>query len=474
MRSLQWLVLLLILAAVGGLLTACDAIAADDASGALRASGVVEIVEVAVSSELAGRVVEVLVQEGDQVRAGAPLFGLDDALMRAQHAQAITALETALANRDAAELALGAARAAVDSALAGVDLAAVQYELALTVARRDAFPDRSEAWARAVPREFELPVWYFEEAERFSAAEVELEAARGMLELERENLEATLAQASSADLRAAEIRLSEAQAAFLVVEALSDRKIDSQDRSYMDDYIDTLLDAAEAELEDAQQEYDTLLTQDAAEDVLEVRARFAVAIERYETALDQRDQLLTGDRSLSVRAAQAAVKQAEAVVREAESRVRQARANVTLAEKAAAQAQAALDALQVQMDKLTVTAAVAGVVMTRSVEPGEMILPGVTALTIGRMDSMTITVYLPEDRYGEVDLGQSAQVSVDSFPGKVFEAVVIRISDRAEYTPRNVQTEEDRRTTVYAVELVVVDSTGDLKPGMPADVVFGR
>jgi multidrug resistance efflux pump len=294
-----------------------------------------------------------------------------------------------------------------------------------------------------------------------------------MLELERENLEMALAQASSADLGAAEIRLSEAQAAFLVTETLSDRTIDSQDRSYMDDFIDTLLDAAEAELEDAQQEYDALLTQDAAEDVLEARARLAVAIERYETALDQRNQLLTGDRSLSVRAAEAAVRQAEAVVREAEAQLRQVRAHVALAEKAVAQAQAALDTLQVQLDKLTVKSAVSGVIMTRSIEPGEMILPGVTALTIGQMSSMTITVYLPEDRYGEIDLGQSAQVSVDSFPGTVFEAVVTRISDQAEYTPRNVQTEEDRRTTVYAVELSVEDAQGKLKPGMPADVVFG-
>jgi multidrug resistance efflux pump len=79
---------------------------------------------------------------------------------------------------------------------------------------------------------------------------------------------------------------------------------------------------------------------------------------------------------------------------------------------------------------------------------------------------------VPEDRYGEIQLGDKAQVSVDSFPDETFDAVVVRIADRAEFTPRNVQTEEDRRTTVYAVELLVETTLGKLKPGMPADVVF--
>jgi HlyD family secretion protein len=63
-------------------------------------------------------------------------------------------------------------------------------------------------------------------------------------------------------------------------------------------------------------------------------------------------------------------------------------------------------------------------------------------------------------------------VTADSFPGEAFDAEVVRIADQAEYTPRNVQTEEERQTTVYAVELRVDDPAGKLKPGMPADVVF--
>ncbi len=93
-------------------------------------------------------------------------------------------------------------------------------------------------------------------------------------------------------------------------------------------------------------------------------------------------------------------------------------------------------------------------------------------MTIGDLDQLKITVYVPEDRYGEIQLGDQAQVTVDSFPGEAFDAIVVRIADRAEFTPRNVQTEEDRRTTVYAVELMVETPGGKLKPGMPADVIF--
>ena len=95
-------------------------------------------------------------------------------------------------------------------------------------------------------------------------------------------------------------------------------------------------------------------------------------------------------------------------------------------------------------------------------------------MTIGQLDKLSITVYVPEDQYGEIKLGDSAVVSVDSFPDEFFDAIVTRIADQAEYTPRNVQTEEDRKTTVFAVELSVTDPGGKLKPGMPADVNFGE
>jgi len=94
------------------------------------------------------------------------------------------------------------------------------------------------------------------------------------------------------------------------------------------------------------------------------------------------------------------------------------------------------------------------------------------ALTMADLTNLTITVYVPEDRYGQISLGQTAEVRVDSFPGLTFTATVVHIADQAEFTPRNVQTVEGRSSTFYAIKLQVSDPDGKLKIGMPADVVF--
>jgi HlyD family secretion protein len=106
------------------------------------------------------------------------------------------------------------------------------------------------------------------------------------------------------------------------------------------------------------------------------------------------------------------------------------------------------------------------------VEAGEFLQPGTTALVLGKLNNLTITVYVPEDRYGQLALGQQATVTVDSFDGLTFTATIIQIADQAEFTPRNVQTAEGRSSTVYAIKLSVENPEGKLKIGMPADVVF--
>ena len=142
------------------------------------------------------------------------------------------------------------------------------------------------------------------------------------------------------------------------------------------------------------------------------------------------------------------------------------------AKSALAQAEANLDLIDAQMSKLTVNAPMDGVILTRNVEPGEFVQPGAAALTVGDVTNLTITVYVPENRYGEVSLGQVVDVTVDSFPGVTFSATVIQIAQKAEFTPRNVQTVEGRSATMFAIKLKVENSEGKLKPGMPADVVF--
>ena len=145
---------------------------------------------------------------------------------------------------------------------------------------------------------------------------------------------------------------------------------------------------------------------------------------------------------------------------------------MTRAEKAVAQAQASLALVELRMEKLLVQAAVSGTVTTRNVQPGEVLQPGTTALTLGDLNDLTVTVYIPESQYGRISLGDNAQVTVDSFPEQAFEAEVVRIAEEAEFTPRNVQTTEERQSIVFAVELALQEGIGQLKPGMPADVVL--
>lgn len=113
---------------------------------------------------------------------------------------------------------------------------------------------------------------------------------------------------------------------------------------------------------------------------------------------------------------------------------------------------------------------ISGLLLTRAIEPGEIATPGGTLLVVGDLSTLTLTVYVPEDRYGQVYLGQTYPVSVDSFPGQTFSGRITHIADEAEFTPRNVQTVQGRKNTVYAVRLTLDNPDLALKPGMPADV----
>ncbi len=452
-------------------ITSCDVLMADG-DEPLEASGVVEAVEVVISPELGGRVAEVFKQEADDVEVGEILFRLEGKLLNAQREQALAALEMAHAQLATSETAIEAAHAGLASAEAGVEIANIQYELELDNARLMEQAERTGSWNQDIPKEFSLPTWYFQKAEEISAAESEVAEARQALEIEGANFESVLEDASHADLRAAEERLLKAQIAFLVAEELTDRKIHREGKEELEDYLEIIYDDAEAELEAAQSAYDKILSDQSAADVLEARARYTVAQERYDTALDQFNALLTGEHSKVLRAAEAIVIQAESTVGQALANINQAESGIVQGERMVAQAQAAINLIDLQIEKLEIPTAVSGVVMTRNIEPGEVIQPGMAAFTIGLLDHLTIKVYVPENLYGQISLGDQVRVSVDSFPGQVFNATVVRIADRAEYTPRNVQTQEDRQTTVFEVELAVEDPEGKLKPGMPADVSF--
>ena len=147
------------------------------------------------------------------------------------------------------------------------------------------------------------------------------------------------------------------------------------------------------------------------------------------------------------------------------AQLQQARVNVQAA-------QDNLDLLNDQIGEMTIAAPVDGLVMTRSVDPGDIVNPSTELLSLARLNDLTITVYIPADSYGKIKLGQTASVTVDAFPGQTFTAAVVDISAQPEYLPLTTQTVSASKSTVYAIQLKLNDATGKIKSGMPADVTF--
>lgn len=443
-------------------------------NGQLTASGTIEATIINVSPEIAGKVQEVRAEEGQAVKKGDPLLALDDSLLVAQRQVARSGVESAESALSMAQSAYGLMQA--------------QYDASLTAARAQQGAQRLADWSGRAPNWFEQPLWYFSRDEQISAAQAEAESSLRALEQAQAELEQVIQDLNSADFLAAETQLSDARMGYLISKSVRDHaqltggKVSPEDvqvdlppfaPSYRiriaiaktlsgdSDILDAAqdeLDAADAELDGAEQAYNDLLSSEAANRVLEARAALSVAQERYEVALDTLSRLQTGANSPQVKISAMGLEQAKAATQQAQSAVHQAEASLAL--------------LDTQLAKLTVYAPMDGVILTRNIESGEFVQPGSTAFAMADLNNITITVFVPEDRYGQISLGQQAQVTVDSFPGETFSAEVIHIGDQAEFTPRNVQTAEGRSSTVYAIKLRVTDSEGKLKIGMPADVVF--
>jgi HlyD family secretion protein len=114
-----------------------------------------------------------------------------------------------------------------------------------------------------------------------------------------------------------------------------------------------------------------------------------------------------------------------------------------------------------------------GVVTIKHREPGETVSPGLPVLTVMDPQDRWVRIYVREDRIGEVQLGQEATITSDTYPDRSYRGEVIFIANESEFTPRNVQTTEERVKLVYAVKVrITEDPTHDLKAGIPADVVL--
>ena len=138
-----------------------------------------------------------------------------------------------------------------------------------------------------------------------------------------------------------------------------------------------------------------------------------------------------------------------------------------------AQALARQESAKVAREHATVVAPFDGIVTVRHREPGETVGPGTPVLTLLDPDDRWVRIYVREDRLGSVRLGAAARIVSDTYPDRVIDGEVVFIGTEAEFTPRNVQTAEERVRLVYPVKVRVTnDPAAVLKPGLPADVTL--
>lgn len=434
-------ILIFLISALALTFTACS-VNGDDA--VLTASGTISATSLDISPELGGRIEEIFVAAGDTVAIGDALYQLDDEVMQAQYDQAAAGVT--------------AAEAAYQTALEQLDAAELQLALAEQGARFEAVELENAEPLQPWPEDFELPQWYFQSNEERAAIEQELADAETLLKDEEKHLAEVMAEFDDDNLTDLEADIAAAEQTYLVAQQTlllfsqpgSDEDLQNLAQEQFDD--------AKDDLDSLQRELDRILTDTDYADLLDARARVLLAQTRVDIARLKLDSILVGEDSLMVASAEANVSLAEAQVEQAQAGIDQAKAALAL--------------LEIQLEKTTIFSPMDGTIVSESLEVGQLVGAGMTTMTVAKLDHVELTVYVPEDQYGVINLGDEVTVTVDSYPNETFSGIVDYIADEAEFTPRNVQTVEGRKATVYAIRISLPNPDLKLKPGMPADVTF--
>ncbi len=294
-----------------------------------------------------------------------------------------------------------------------------------------------------------------------ASAESQLAQQTTAIDFQAESLEGQIQQ------RAAEVRAAEARLAALVAGSRVQEKQQAQSSV---DRAQTEYDRATADWKRAQ----TLIKNEdiSAADFDQYRTRYETADAQMKTAREQLALVLEGPRKEDIDASRAQLAQAQAVLRLAEAqRIELKRQRQQLVQRAAdvVQRKADLSVVQTQLDDTEATSPIGGVVLVKSAEVGEVVAAGTAVLTVGDVDHPWVRAYISESDKGRVKLGDKVNVTTDSYPGKIYPGRVSFISSEAEFTPKQIQTAEERAKLVYRVKITVDNPKGELNSNMPAD-----
>jgi len=236
------------------------------------------------------------------------------------------------------------------------------------------------------------------------------------------------------------------------------------------------IEVADAQVERAKALWDKAIAveQEANSDA----ARFRRLADKDQASIQQRDQahMRWEVAQNEVAVALSGITQAKKQLAQAElgwNRIRAKGDEVASLEKQRDQAYAVLDEADSILGDLTITAPANGTVTTRMVDVGEVVTAGAPLLELVDLDHLYLKVYVPEVQIGKVRLDLPAQVYTDAFPEQPFEARVRYIASKAEFTPKEVQTPDERVKLIYAVKLYLNDNPDHrLTPGLPADAII--
>ncbi|MCI0485199.1 MAG: efflux RND transporter periplasmic adaptor subunit [Blastocatellia bacterium] len=205
------------------------------------------------------------------------------------------------------------------------------------------------------------------------------------------------------------------------------------------------------------------------------KTRFEAAAASLKQAEERFALVKEGPRKEDIEAARALVARAQAGLRLAgatrlEVKQKQQRLETARAEVERARSEVAL--IETQLKETEAVSPIDGVVLVKAAEAGEVVAAGTTILTVGDLARPWLRGYIQETDLGRVKLGDKVRVTTDSFPGKVYEGRISFISSEAEFTPKQIQTQEERVKLVYRIKIDIENPARELKSNMPADAVI--
>ena len=302
------------------------------------------------------------------------------------------------------------------------------------------------------------------EAAGLQAVTAQLAQAETSLAWQKENMAADLQQ-RKADLDAFQARLQE---------------LKNGARPQEIEEVKAAVESAQSEYDRARRDWERAQTLYKNDDIStaqydQYRSRWENAEALLKQAKERGALVLAGPRIEQIEGAQAQVERARAALKMTESNaleIRRREQELPLRRAEIARAGANLALIDSQLADTIATSPVDGVVLVKAADVGEVLAAGTTIVTIGDIDHPWLRAYINETDLGRVKLGTKARVTTDSYPGKVYEGRVSFIASEAEFTPKQIQTKEERGKLVYRIKIDLETPGHELKSNMPADAVL--